>query len=32
MPTDQSVPASIALGQLNNAPLVNISAAIIGQL
>jgi hypothetical protein len=32
MPTDQSVPASAALGQLNNALLADISAAIIGQL
>jgi hypothetical protein len=32
MSTDQSVPASAALGQSNNAPLTNIGAAIIGQL
>jgi hypothetical protein len=32
MPTDQSVPASAALGQSNDAPLADISAAIIGQL
>ena len=32
MPIDQSVPASTALGQLNDAPLADIGAAIIGQL
>ena len=32
MPTDQSVPASIVLGQSNDAPLADIGAAIIGQL
>jgi hypothetical protein len=32
MPTDQSMPVSAALGQSNNAPLADISAAIIGQL
>jgi hypothetical protein len=32
MPMDQSMPASTALGQLNNAPLANVGAIIIGQL
>jgi hypothetical protein len=32
MPTDQSVSVSAALGQLNDAPLADIGAAIIGQL
>jgi hypothetical protein len=32
MPTDQSVPASAALGQSNDAPLADIGAAIIRQL
>jgi hypothetical protein len=29
---DQSMPASTALGQLNNAPPTNVGAVIIGQL
>jgi hypothetical protein len=30
MPMDQSIPASAVLGQSNDAPLADISAAIIG--
>jgi hypothetical protein len=32
MPIDQSVPASAALGQLNDAPPADVGAIIIGQL